>query len=89
MHVLDLPGDGTALGCNMPPTGTIGPLFRYSKRQNRSMLFTDNTGKACIEMYMIYGRFWEPGSIMQQSVGYTLLSRISLDNIACHILGND
>ena len=48
MHVLDLPGDGTALGCNMPPAGTIGPLFRYSARPNRSLLFTDNKGKSSI-----------------------------------------
>ena len=28
MHLLDLPGDGTALGCGMPPPGTVGPLLR-------------------------------------------------------------
>ena len=45
MHVLDLPGDGTALGCNMPPAGTIGPLIRYSTRSTHSMIFTDDLGK--------------------------------------------
>ena len=45
MHVLDLPMDGTALGCGMPPPGTLSPLLRYSTRPTQSMLFTDNLGK--------------------------------------------
>ena len=46
MHLLDLPGDGTASGCGMPPPGTVGPLLRYGTRPTQSMLFTDNLGKS-------------------------------------------
>ena len=49
MHLLDLPGDGSPLGCNMPPPGTVGPLIRYSTRQTHSMLLTDVLGMSNTE----------------------------------------
>ena len=65
MHLLDLPGDGSPLGCNMPPPRTVGPLIRYSTRQTRSMLLTDARGtwntereisfeRKCRSLYVVF-----------------------------------